>query len=237
MSIARWALSWLIALALVLLRITCRSRMNNDPRPALRSQGISYIYSVLHAHQVAAVINREPNTAAMVSQSADGQLLMPAFWALGVTPSRGSSSTKSHVAHNKGGQQALHELAEHLHQGIGPAYLAVDGPRGPRNHVNKGVAVLAKQTGAAVLNVVAVPRRRWILSRAWDRFQIPKPFTLIEGNCGEPLFYEPGESIEGFRQRIETQLTELEMRYDSEEATVAAAATAARRRRAARKAA
>ena len=29
----------------------------------------------------------------------------------------------------------------------GRAYLAVDGPRGPRNRVNKGIAVLAKQTG------------------------------------------------------------------------------------------
>ncbi len=237
MSIARWTLSWLIALAVVLLRVTCRSRMHNDPRRELRSAGVSYIYSVLHAHQIAAVINREPNTAAMVSQSADGQLLMPAFWALGVTPSRGSSSTNRHVAHNKGGQRALQELADHLRGGNGPAYLAVDGPRGPRNRINKGIAVLAKRTGAAVLNVVAVPQRRWVFTRAWDRFQIPKPFTMVHGYCGEPLFYRPGESVEVFRQRIQTQLNELEMRCDPEEATLAAEATAARHRRVSRTAA
>ena len=53
MSVARWALSWLIALAVVILRVTCRVRVYNDPRPELRKRGVPYTYSVLHAHQIA----------------------------------------------------------------------------------------------------------------------------------------------------------------------------------------
>ncbi len=114
--------------------------------------------------------------------------------------------------------------------------MAVDGPRGPRGHVNKGIAVLAKQTGAAVLNVVGIPRRRWIFSNAWDRFQVPLPFTQIEGYFAEPLFYRTGESVEEFRLRIQEQLNGLELLHDPQEANDAGAATAqrvARRRKSA----
>ena len=225
MSIAPWTLSWLIALAVILLRATCRVRLHNDPRPRLRSAAVPYAVSVLHAHQIAAAINREPNTVAMVSRSADGQLLMRAFWALGVKAVRGSSN-KRHAAHNKGGLTALRQMAEHLRRG-GTAYLAVDGPRGPRNRVNKGIAVLARQTGAAVLNVVAIPERRWVVSGVWDRFQVPKPFTRVNGYFGEPLFYRDGEGVEAFRLRVETQLSELEMQYDTDEAHEAASVSAA----------
>lgn len=222
MSVARWALSWLIALAVVILRVTCRVRVYNDPRPELRKRGVPYTYSVLHAHQIAVVINREPGTAAMVSQSKDGQLLMPAFWLMRVRPKCGSSG-----ADGKGGRAALRGLAENL-RGGDPAIIAVDGPRGPRGRIGKGVAVLAKQTGCAVVNVVGIPTRRWTIRGAWDRFQVPKPFSTVHGYFGEPLFYQVGESIEDFRLRIEEQLNALEAEHDPQEAAEAGVATAKR---------
>jgi lysophospholipid acyltransferase (LPLAT)-like uncharacterized protein len=80
------------------------------------------------------------------------------------------------------------------------------------------VALLAMKTGAAVLNVCAVPRRRWILSRSWDRLQIPLPFSTIDVYFGEPLYPRPGEKAEQFRQRIETELNALEREHDPAEA-------------------
>ena len=147
MLLARWVLSWLIALAIFILRASCRVRVYNDPRPRLQAEGQPYTYSVLHAHQIAVVINRERGTAAMVSQSADGQLLMPAFSMLGVKPMRGSSSSHRNQEHNKGGRAALRGLADHLRSGK-PAILAVDGPRGPRGRVEIpvpfGLAILPR---------------------------------------------------------------------------------------------
>jgi lysophospholipid acyltransferase (LPLAT)-like uncharacterized protein len=120
-------------------------------------------------------------------------------------------------SNNKGGREALEALVEHVRTGR-PAILAVDGPRGPRSHVHKGIASLSRDTGAAVLNVITVPTRRWIMSKTWDRMQIPQPFCRIDAYFAPPLTPAPGESLEEFRRRIEASLKELEQTYDPQEA-------------------
>lgn len=231
MPILRWMIAWMAATFVVFLRLTCRLRLHNDPRALLRSDSQMYLYSVLHAHQVAAVIGGEPGTGAMVSQSADGSLLVPSLRVRGIIPVRGSSN---HKGRDKGGRAAFNALVEHVRGGA-PAYLAVDGPRGPRNQVSKGIAVLSQKTGAAVINVVPVPARRWILTRAWDRMQIPQPFTRIDVYFGEPVWPDPAETAEEYRQRIERSLSALERTHDPLEADLAESATQQRiaRRRAA----
>ena len=216
--------AWFLAFAMLALRATCRISLHGDPRPQLRSAAEPYVYSVLHAHQVAAAIDREKGTAAMVSQSADGALLLPGFRALGIKAIRGSNRSQSQ---DKGCRSALKELMQHV-RGGSPAYLAVDGPRGPSNHVRKGIAVLSRETGAAVLNIVAVPSRRWIFSRAWDRLQIPKPFCRIDAYFAEPIRPCATESVEEYRRRIEASLNELEAKHDPEEARLARPSAASR---------
>ena len=213
-NIFHWLTAWSIAFAVLLLRATCRTRMHDDPCAELRSRSQPYIYSVLHAHQVAAIIGGEPGTGAMVSRSADGGLLVPSLRVRGILPIRGSG--RQH-GQDKGGRAALTMLIEHVSQGK-PAYLAVDGPRGPRNHVQKGIAVLSQRSRAAVLNVVMVPTRRWIFERAWDRFQVPKPFSTIHAYFGAPIFPYDDEHVEKYRLRIETALNALEEAHDPVEA-------------------
>jgi len=212
---------WVIAIAVLLLRTCCRIRLHNDPRPNLRANSQAYVYSVLHSHQIATVIQGETGTGAMVSRSEDGELLIPCLWLRGIVPIRGSNRHKSG---DKGGLGAIEALVEHIAGGA-PGYLAVDGPRGPRNRVHKGIAVLSQRTGAAVINLVAVPSRRWIFTRAWDRFQIPKPFSMIHGYFSEPLFPREDESVEQYRKRIEISLNDLEREHDPVESQLAAAAT------------
>lgn len=209
-----WTIAWLAAIFVLVLRWTCRIRLHNDPRPALRAAGIPYVYSVLHAHQVAAAMGSEPGTAAMVSQSLDGELIVPTLRMMGVTPIRGSNRTRNQT---KGGREALIGLIEHVDSGK-PAYLAVDGPRGPRNRVHKGVASLSKKTNAVVVNMVAVPERRWILSKTWDRLQIPLPFCCVDGYFAEPVHPQEDESLEDYRRRIEHSLNSLEATHDPAEA-------------------
>jgi lysophospholipid acyltransferase (LPLAT)-like uncharacterized protein len=206
--------AWFAALAIVLLRASCRIRRHGDPRSALRSQACPFAYSLLHAHQVAAIIDGEPGTGAMVSRSADGGIIVPSLRARGIIPVRGSSSRQGA---DKGGQSAFMALVEHIRGGA-PAYLAVDGPRGPRNRVHNGIALLSQLTGAAVLNIVPVPSRRWILTGTWDRLQIPKPFATINVYFGEPVFPRDLENVEDYRQRIEQALNALELEHDLVEA-------------------
>lgn len=199
-----------MAFFVLLLRLTCRVRVHNDPRQGLRDKGKRYIFSVLHAHQVSAIVDSERGTGAMVSRSLDGQMIVPALRVRGVVPVRGSGGRGRG---GRGGREALDQLIDHVRAGH-PAYLAVDGPRGPRGHVHKGVAILARRCDAAVLLMVAVPNRRWILNRSWDRLQIPMPFSRIDGYFADPIISEENETAEQLRQRIEIELNELEKKHD-----------------------
>ena len=208
--------AWFAGTLLWLWRWTCRPRYINDPRPQYRLQGRPYVYALLHAHQLGAIIiNDERALAAMVSRSGDGDWLVPALHLRGVRAVRGSSR-KAGV--NKGGQAALATLAALVKSGT-PALIAVDGPRGPRNTVHRGIAQLALRTQATILPLVVLPSRRWILHRAWDRFQIPKPFSRVSAAFAEPIAPGLNDTEETLRQRTAMALATLEARFDPEESS------------------
>ncbi len=205
-----WLASWAIAAYVLLLRATCRVKFDKDSRPELKNAGKNYLFAFLHAHQLAIVTHGEPGTGAMVSKSADGQLIVPALRVTGCTPVRGSK-WRSWGA--KGGREAIDALTQHVQDGF-PAAIAVDGPRGPRGRVHKGIAAISQATGAAVLCVVAAPTRRHVFRGTWDRLQLPLPFSQIRGYFADPIFPIEGEKLELYRQRIEQSLAQLERLVD-----------------------
>ena len=142
----------------------------------------------------------------------------PAFRMCGLVPVRGSGRAGRRGG-MRGGVSALQALIRHVRAG-NPATLAVDGPKGPRGHVQGGIAMLSQKTGAPVATVVLVPRRRWILSKTWDRMQLPQPFTRIDGYFGPAMLCEEGESVEAFSLRIQRQLNQLEREHDPQEAAM-----------------
>ena len=215
----RWCLiwgAWFAGALLWLWRWTCRTHYIDDPRPQYRREARPYIYALLHAHQLGAIIiNDERHLAAMVSRSTDGDWLVPALNLRGVRAVRGSSR-KAGV--NKGGQAALGTLVTLVKNGT-PALIAVDGPRGPRNTVHRGIAQLALRAQATILPLVVLPNRRWILHRAWDRFQIPKPFSRVSAAFAEPIALGLDDTEETLRQRTAAALAALEARFDPEESS------------------
>jgi lysophospholipid acyltransferase (LPLAT)-like uncharacterized protein len=227
MAFLRFLAAWLVALAMLVLRLTCRVRMHDDPRSALRAAGSPYVYAILHGHQLAAVMAAEPGTGAMVSRSKDGDLLVPSLLVRRVVPVRGSTREKGD---DKGGGAALDRLVEHVRGGR-PAYFAVDGPRGPRGHVSRGVSRLAFETGAAIVTATPVPRRRWVLGKAWDHFQIPKPFTHIDFYFGDVIRVDPSDDVESVRLRVQEALAKTEARRDPAEAALGCEAAARRRKK------
>lgn len=168
----------------------------------------------MHAHQVMATIDAEPGCGAMVSKSADGDMIALALTLRGIKVMRGSNANGRG---DRGGRTALAQLQEHVEQGY-PVCMAADGPRGPRGRVHKGIAHLAQQTGAVVIVVVPQASRKWIFTSTWDRMQLPKPFCRIDGHCSNPLESQPGERLEAFRRRIEQTLIDLEYKLDPSEA-------------------
>ncbi|MFG0253875.1 MAG: DUF374 domain-containing protein [Rhodopirellula sp. JB053] len=188
-------------------------RVTNDIRPAFKAAGVRYVFAILHAHQFAALMVAEKGLGAMVSRSADGEMIVPSLTLSGCVPVRGSSGQG--VA-NRGGRTALRNLIGHVIGGH-PACLTVDGPRGPRGRVHKGIGDLSRQSDAVVLATVVVPTRRWIVSKAWDRMQIPRPFSTIHLHFSEPLMSRRDESLEEYRRRIQATLARLESEVDPEE--------------------
>ena len=206
--------SLVVAIVATFLRWTCRVHFHDDPRAALRANGENYLFSFLHAHQLGLIIGREKGTGAMVSRSKDGELIVPLLKLSGCVPVRGSKRVNRK---DRGGMAALHTLVDHVRTGR-PAALAVDGPRGPRGRVHKGIALLSQQTGAPVLNLVAISRTKWTFARAWDRMQVPFPFSRIDGFFAPPIYPQEGEKLEAYRQRIEASLQALELLHEPGEA-------------------
>ncbi|MGB7327428.1 MAG: lysophospholipid acyltransferase family protein [Rubripirellula sp.] len=203
---------WLVGFAVYGLRLTCRVRVHNDPRGRIRSQtGRTYVFAQLHAHQVAAGMFGDPGTGAMVSRSADAEMIVPTLRLCGKTPVRGSSGKS-----RKGGATALHCLVRHVESGW-PAVIAVDGPRGPRGSVQKGAGFLAQKTRTPVLPVLAIPTRRWILGRTWDRMQIPKPFAIVDVYFGEPIDVAADSDMDAIAETVRRSLHELEHNHDPTE--------------------
>ena len=172
----------IVGVFVILLRMTCQIRMHNDLRSQLVSQGHRYVYGTFHAHQIGGLMAAEPGTGAIVSRSDDGEIVVPVLLWSGHVPIRGSSGMG-----REGGATALQSLIKHVLNGSG-AMLAVDGPRGSPGSVQKGIGLLLAKNDAAVLMAVAVPSKRWIFSRTWDRFQLPKPFCRIDLYLSDPLF-------------------------------------------------
>ncbi len=211
---------WCIGLSMLAWRLTCRYRVEADPRPELRASDRPYAYALLHAHQIAAVFcNDERRMAAMVSRSQDGDLLVPSLRLRRVEPVRGSSRRKGR---DKGGSAALAAMKE-LARARVPVLFAVDGPRGPRNRVQRGVAALAQEASAVVLPTVALSSRRWILTGTWDRMQLPRPFCTVRLIFGQPIepadFGSDEEAREQLRATVEARLSALERAHDPREAS------------------
>ncbi len=203
---------WLIGFMIFGVRATCRLRIHNDSRERIRQQtGRTYVFAQLHAHQIAASMFGEAGTGAMVSRSADGEMIVPTLRLCGKTAVRGSSGKT-----RKGGASALVALIQHVNDGW-PAVIAVDGPRGPRGYAQKGAGFLAQKTSTPILPVLVIPSRRWIISRTWDRMQIPIPFSTVHVHFGDPIFVNEGDDLDAVADQLGRTLRSMEARIDPAE--------------------
>jgi lysophospholipid acyltransferase (LPLAT)-like uncharacterized protein len=126
---------------------------------------------------------RRRATVALVSLSHDGELQSRALSTLGLIIERGSSS--------RGGAAGLKAIVRRLRRGADAAF-AVDGPRGPAHRVRSdagevGAALAARLAGGVVVPMASACASAWVFRRAWDRFELPRPFSHITVVLGAPL--------------------------------------------------
>lgn len=114
----------------------------------------------------------------VVSPSKDGQFVASLMESLGQTTVRGSSS--------RGGMRALLEARRVMDSENRMAVFAVDGPRGPRHEPKDGVVFLAQHAKAMIVPIRASLSRARVFDKAWDRFQLPYPFSRCRMAVGDP---------------------------------------------------
>ena len=119
--------------------------------------------------------------AGFVSHSRDGEILSLWLNKLGYEVARGSSSKKA----MSGMMQLLKFARKGYSFGITP-----DGPRGPRFHVNDGVAFLAKYSKLPVIPIGVYYDNAKVFEKSWDKFSLPKLFSKVVMYYGKPLTFD-----------------------------------------------
>lgn len=187
-------LAWLVRLWHLTLRVERRNtEVFTDPRLRARRPVVTLwhdeIFPLIPSHA-------GEGMACVVSQSQDGEILATVLKSFGFLTVRGSSS--------RGGMRALIAAKRVMdEQGVGVIF-TVDGPRGPRHKVKPGALFLARHAGSPIVPVRVVMSRSKVFHRAWDKFQLPWPFSKCTIIYGDPFVLpDSGDDPEAMRRQCE----------------------------------
>ena len=87
---------------------------------------------------------------------------------------------------SRGGLRGIVAMARSMAEGYDAAFTA-DGPRGPRYIAKPGPVLLARRAGGPIICVHAFCEKAHTLEKAWDRFQVPRPFSRVALIFGPPI--------------------------------------------------
>jgi lysophospholipid acyltransferase (LPLAT)-like uncharacterized protein len=190
-----WAGSWLVRGWMSTLRYDYHPiGPNVDPRrPEIAGR---YLYAFWHENLLLpAYCYGRPDIHILISQHADGELIAETCRHLHYSVVRGSTT--------RGGVEALRQmvrLGKDAHLAITP-----DGPRGPRRQVQVGAVYLAARTGLPIVPIGIGYARAWRM-KSWDRFAVPRPFTLGTVVTMPPIFVPKDADRDALeRQRVQVE--------------------------------
>jgi lysophospholipid acyltransferase (LPLAT)-like uncharacterized protein len=196
--------------AVRLLAATLRLKREEKSVESLLAAGAPVIYVVWHARLLLLpYLFRGRGLWALVSRSADGEMLADFVRRFGFVTVRGSSS--------RGGAEGLRSLTRAIRKGRS-VVVVPDGPRGPREVLKPGVVRLARLTGAHVVPAAFGASSEW-RARSWDEFRIPKPFSRCVMRFGGPILVAralDGAGEESARKEIEAALSAVTWQVDEE---------------------
>jgi lysophospholipid acyltransferase (LPLAT)-like uncharacterized protein len=181
--------AWLVSLWIRTLRYRY-CNLGPDVRPEQLPPNQRYLFAFWHEYLLLpAYYYGRPDIAVLISQHADGQLIAEICRHLGFGLVRGSTT--------RGGVEAVRRMVSCKQRG----HLAItpDGPRGPRREVQPGLIYVAARTGLPIVPIGFGFRRAQRL-RSWDRFALPRPFTL--GTCVTltPIHIPPEMTLDQLEQ-------------------------------------
>lgn len=139
--------------------------------------------------------------AVLASPSKDGELIAVPLEKLGFTIVRGSSGKDS--------IKAVLKLVKLIKSGYS-AGTPLDGPKGPMYEVKPGMIYLAQKSNKAIVPIGIAFSRKWVFTKTWDKFQLPKPFSKLICIIGDPIFIPEEDKKEDYVDLIKERLMELD---------------------------
>lgn len=164
----------------------------------------SYVCGFWHNKLVGAslgLINLTDKKAVLASPSKDGELISVPLEKLGFTLVRGSSGRDS--------IKSVLQLIKLIKEGYS-AGTPLDGPKGPIYQVKPGMLYLAQKSGKAILPVGVAFSNKWIFEKAWDKFQMPKPFSKMICIIGDPITIPENADKEDYLDIVRDELLDLD---------------------------
>lgn len=146
---------------------TLRFKWSGSPLPD------KCIVAFWHSKMIAGWYVSKKDVVALVSPSKDGDYLTSVLEKWRYTVVRGSSSKK--------GMEALEEAMVMIGSGNSKRIVITpDGPRGPKEEFKRGAFIAAKELGLPLLFLHINYRSSYKLSKSWDTFEIPLPFSVVD---------------------------------------------------------
>ena len=161
-----------------------------------------YVLALWHNKVVATVLALGfiKKRAGLASPSADGELISVPLEKLGYKMIRGSSGKDS----VKGLVQLIKAVKEGYTIGT-----PLDGPKGPRFEAKQGMMYVAQKSGRPMVFMGAAYSKKWVLSKTWDKCQIPKPFSKVVCVISEPFYLEKSIPVEDYKEIVEKKLNDI----------------------------
>ncbi|NME35917.1 MULTISPECIES: lysophospholipid acyltransferase family protein [Fusobacterium] len=162
----------------------------------------NYVLALWHNKVVSTVLALGfiKKRAGLASPSADGELISVPLEKLGYKMIRGSSGKDS----VKGLVQLIKAVKEGYTIGT-----PLDGPKGPAFEAKHGMIYVAQKSQKPMVFMGAAYSKKWVLSKTWDKCQIPKPFSKVICIISEPMEISKDISVEEYQKIVEQKLNDI----------------------------
>lgn len=198
----------LIAYFIKLLDLTFRYQFNGVNHiefAKTRHKSGLYLLALWHNNAIAGIMSHEnQNLTPLTSQSKDGEIVNYVASKFGLQCIRGSSNT--------GALAAIREILGALKHNHNVA-ITVDGPKGPLHEVKPGIVDIASKTGIPIVPLAPIASKNWVLKKTWDKTRIPKPFSKVIVQYGEPILIPQdikGEDKQIYLDKVRQAILDVE---------------------------
>lgn len=148
------------------------------------------------------------NIWAISSTHRDSEIMAKILRGWGLQLIRGSST--------RGWRNVLKKMMELFNKKETIIALTNDGPQGPALIAKKGSVMVAHKKNAQIISMSGISTKFWQL-KSWDKTRIPKPFSTIHIQFGNPFqgFKNSDNEVQEITEYINENYNNLDSHYKS----------------------